>query len=130
MSEKFITKPVIVKTLIAIVILFAISTGILTYFFTKPELPISITFRRSLLDSRSLVMVIHNPTNNNLQITIEGINDHHKQSTKSEVTVFANKTSEFGILQLNWMWIPGEKYIINHPNYSPKTGTVPSIMYP
>ena len=141
MSEKFITKPVIVKTLIAGCILFFlfsisvfvlfISAVIFAIFYedpNKPDLPIEVTVRKSKLDNTTFVVVIKNNSNKDLQMQIQRTNKSYgEKSWAKKIRVPAQKTEEFGTVELGWKWLPQVEITISHPEYKKYYGVIPEL---
>jgi hypothetical protein len=97
----------------------------------KPDLPIEVTVRKSLLDNTTLVVIIKNNSNKDLQMRIQRTNKSYREKTWAEkIRVPANTTKEFGTLELGWQWLPQEEVTISHPKYKSYQGSIPELDAP
>ena len=86
----------------------------------KPELPVAVSCRDSLVGFGK-VLIVENQSDQDLQLKLECISSSLGQMTTHTINIPARQTKEYGWLELNWQFEPGEDVIISHPDYKTLT---------
>ncbi len=90
----------------------------------KPDLPIKVSGRDSSV-GMGKVMIIENQSDQDLPLKLECVSSNLGQMTTHTVNIPARQTKEYGWLELNWQFEPGEDVFISHPDYKTLNVTVP-----
>ena len=92
---------------------------------TRPELPVDIATRPSLVTGR--VVIVRNLSNEPLaNVTFSVSNCPHGHAPKSWIVGFApGQSREFGILEFDWTFCSGEIVTLSHRNYRSRTIRIP-----
>jgi septal ring factor EnvC (AmiA/AmiB activator) len=88
----------------------------------RPDLPVSISFRKALL-SQGLVGVLRNNTNRELEFTLDLESPATGKHVRKAVVLNPNSFVEIGTAQ-GWAFAPGQHIILNNPAYRPMLRTV------
>lgn len=89
----------------------------------SPEIPLVITYRRSLLNE-GYVVQLNNQSRRDLVVTIKlkSKDGRHKSETVAKLS--AELTTEIGWLE-GWRFDPGDSIRVIHPDFKDKTFEVP-----
>ncbi len=89
----------------------------------KPSLPVVVTYRESLV-GEGIVAIFSNQTSNRLTITVEFESRSGTERKRGTIDLDPNGKSEIGWME-GWKFESGESIALAHPNYSPRTVTIP-----
>jgi len=90
-----------------------------------PKLPISHSFRVSMLDSSGLVLQVHNTSNAKFFYVMTARNKRLNQVNHKSFTLGADEWQELGLLEAGWSFKTGEQVWIESEGYLPAYFTVP-----
>jgi hypothetical protein len=101
-----------------ILVIFAVFGFVAGSKHDAPLPPISISWRRSALDSAGLVMQVQNTSNERLSCMMAAVNETQGQHTAYSFDVGPYKISEIGIVECGWSFKSGEGVAIRSEGYS------------
>lgn len=90
---------------------------------SKPDMPVSVSFRPALLDN-SLVARFRNKSDRHLTVVVKFENRTLNQQMSSYIVLGPRETKEIGWLE-GWAFMSGEYITMSHEDYSTKTVRVP-----
>ena len=90
---------------------------------SKPEVPVTVTFRTSPF-SNGLVAQFHNNSNRHLAVVLDFQNKTLHQEKNGYIEIEPSATKEIGWLE-GWKFMSGETITISHEDYSTVTLRVP-----
>jgi hypothetical protein len=90
---------------------------------SKPDMPVSVSFRKAKLDA-SLVAQIHNNSDTSMKIVVEASSRTTGGTKKEEMVIGGKKTKEFGWAE-GWRFVSGESIRIHQADYADLKVTVP-----
>jgi hypothetical protein len=89
----------------------------------KKDLPITVSFRKAMLDS-SLVAQIHNNSDVSMKVLVKIHNRTTKETKQGEFIIPAKGQEEIGWAE-GWRFVPGEAIEVTHADYKDLKVTVP-----
>ena len=90
---------------------------------SKPDMPVSVSFRKAKLDA-SLVAQIHNNSDSSMKVVVEASSRTTGGTKKEEMVIGGRKTKEFGWAE-GWRFVSGESIRIHQADYADLKVTVP-----
>jgi hypothetical protein len=104
-------------------LLFALIGALAIAGCSKPDMPVSVSFRKARLDA-SLVAQIHNNSDASIKVVVEASSRTTGGSKKEEMIIGGRKTKEFGWAE-GWRFVSGENIRVHHADYADLNVTVP-----
>ncbi|MBC2595955.1 hypothetical protein H5P28_16945 [Ruficoccus amylovorans] len=90
----------------------------------KPELPVHVSFRQSVL-GKGKVVIFSNTSNKLLSPVVYVENRTLRERYEFYFIIEPHRTVEIGVLEVPWDFLPGEYMKISHDGYSNKYLKVP-----
>ena len=109
------------------IIIFVIGCG-LQVFLCGCDLqtpPVTITFRKSLLDSTRVMQLTNRSGSETLVVLVKVRNTIRDTHTSHILKVGPGETEELGRLEMSWVFEPEEEYEVKCDGYRTISGTVP-----
>lgn len=91
----------------------------------KPAAPLSVSWRRSALDSAGLVLQVSNTSGHSLSCRLVAQNKTLNQATAYTFDLGPWKSTEIGILEAGWTFKSGEGVWIEVEGFATKSFSVP-----
>lgn len=112
----------------AILAILAASAPIASCGLFKPEMPVKMTYRPSLV-GEGLVLQLHNESSERLvlEVSFEGVGPGADESAKKTVSVGPNAVKEVGWLE-GVLLQPGATIVARHERYKPRTFELPAVI--
>jgi len=88
----------------------------------RPDLPVSLTFRKGLL-SAGFVGVFRNTSTKELEFTLDLQSAATGRHVRKAIVLNPNAVLQIGAHE-GWPFAPGQRYILNNPAYRPVVGVV------
>ena len=90
---------------------------------SKPEMPVSVSYRTALLDS-SLVAQFHNNSDRHLTVVVKFENRTLNQQKDGYIGLAPRETKEIGWVE-GWKFMSGEYITMSHEDYATRTVRMP-----
>ena len=103
------------RTIILWIFVLVTALGILQGCSRKPELPISVTFRKAALDT-SLVAQFNNHSASAIKVLVEIHSNATGVTKQAEIIIDGEQTKEIGWAE-GWRFVPGENIKVKHGDY-------------
>ncbi len=117
-SKRTLILVICLVVIVILALLFLGKTGV------RP--PISVTFRKSLLDDTRVLRVTNRKSDETLVISLKVVNKEKGRQGDHIFKVGPGKTNEVGIIQMGWSFEPGEEITLEADGYMvPVSVTVP-----
>lgn len=95
------------------------------HFFLKPEPPIDVSFRESLMFDGKVLQVENTTTDKHLSCLMTVRNDTKHQEKTFSFTLSPSETQEVGMLEIDWAFLTGESVKIEVEGFSTYRCEVP-----